>query len=179
MVVCAIRMGGLMGRGSFSARTRDDDAFRRVVEQTLRVAPMPIGAYGRLPNHGHFVVRPERAGDLCRFMQRITTISMPWCDTSSGMRCVPGSSSMRKAGDGEACINGHAKQARRCWAIGPCRNRPTGRSRSTPQTEAETQAIGRSLRQPVRQSALDRADRETPGARIDTAWSRPPSRGTA
>jgi len=158
---------------------KDDDAFRRVVEQTLRVAPMPIGAYGRLPNHGHFVVRPERAGDLCRFMQRITTISMPWCDTSSGMRCVPGSSSMRKAGDGEACINGHAKQARRCWAIGPCRNRPTGRSTSTPQTEAETQAIGRSLRQPVRQSALDRADRETPGARIDTAWSRPPSRGTA
>jgi len=35
---------------------KDDDAFRRVVEQTLRVAPMPIGAYGRLPNHGHFVV---------------------------------------------------------------------------------------------------------------------------
>ncbi|HEO72540.1 MAG TPA: hypothetical protein ENN80_14880 [Candidatus Hydrogenedentes bacterium] len=69
---------------------KDDDAFGRVVEETLRVAPMPIGADGRLPNHCHFVVRPERAGDLSRFMQRITTMHTqrwPSCDTSNETLC--------------------------------------------------------------------------------------------
>jgi putative transposase len=50
---------------------RDYDAFRRVVEQTLRVAPIRICACCWMPNRWHFVLWPERDGDLSRFMRRM------------------------------------------------------------------------------------------------------------
>src|SRR3972149_9426384 len=53
---------------------RDYIAFHRVVEQTLRVAPMRICAYCWMPNHWHFVLWPERDGDLSRFMQRMANM---------------------------------------------------------------------------------------------------------
>jgi len=56
------------------ARERDYEAFQRVVEETLRVASMRICAYCWMSNHWHFVLWPERDGDLSRFMQRMTNM---------------------------------------------------------------------------------------------------------
>jgi hypothetical protein len=46
--------------------TKDEDflAFERVVEETLRTRRMQLCAYCLMPNHWHFVVWPERDGDL-------------------------------------------------------------------------------------------------------------------
>lgn len=52
----------------------DYAAFMRVVEETLRVAPIRICAYCLLPNHWHFVLWPEHDGDLSDFMQRMTNM---------------------------------------------------------------------------------------------------------
>ncbi len=54
--------------------TKDEDflAFERVVEETLRTRRMRLCAYCWMPNHWHFVVWPERDGDLPAFMQQVT-----------------------------------------------------------------------------------------------------------
>src|SRR5271157_4314163 len=54
--------------------TKDEDfwAFERVVEETLRSRRMRLCAYCLMPNHWHFVVWPERDGDLPAFMQQVT-----------------------------------------------------------------------------------------------------------
>ena len=41
-------------------------AFERVVEETLRTRWMRLCSYCLMPNHWHFVVWPERDGDLPR-----------------------------------------------------------------------------------------------------------------
>lgn len=55
---------------------RDEDyaAFERVVEETLRVAPIRICAFCWMPNHWHFVLWPQRDGDLSEFMQRMANM---------------------------------------------------------------------------------------------------------
>jgi len=53
-----------VGRMQLFRADKDYDAFRRVLEETLRVAPMRICAYCWLPNHWHFVAWPEHDGDL-------------------------------------------------------------------------------------------------------------------
>ena len=63
-----------VGRMQLFRADKDYDAFRRVLEETLRVAPMRICAYCWLPNHWHFVAWPEHDGDLSRFMQRMTNM---------------------------------------------------------------------------------------------------------
>src|SRR5208283_3498800 len=54
--------------------TKDEDflAFERVIEETLRTRRMWLCAYCLMPNHWHFVVWPERDGDLPAFMQQVT-----------------------------------------------------------------------------------------------------------
>ena len=54
--------------------TKDEDflAFERVVEETLRTRRMRVCAYCLMPNHWHFVVWPERDGDLPAFMRQVT-----------------------------------------------------------------------------------------------------------
>lgn len=54
--------------------TKDEDflAFERVVEQSLRTCRMRLCAYCLMPNHWHFVVWPERDGDLAAFMHHVT-----------------------------------------------------------------------------------------------------------
>jgi putative transposase len=63
-----------VGRMQIFRGEKDYDAFHRVVEQTLRVAPIRICAYCWMPNHWHFVLWPERDGDLSRFMQRMANM---------------------------------------------------------------------------------------------------------
>ena len=64
---------GVAGMRIFRAE-KDYDAFHRVVEETLRVAPMRICAYCWMPNHWHFVLWPRHDGDLSKFMQRMTNM---------------------------------------------------------------------------------------------------------
>ena len=54
--------------------TKDEDflAFERVVEESLRTRRMRLCAYCLMSNHWHFVVWPERDGDLPAFMQQVT-----------------------------------------------------------------------------------------------------------
>jgi REP element-mobilizing transposase RayT len=60
-----------VGRMQIFQAEKDYDAFQRVVEQTLRVAPIRICAYCWMPNHWHFILWPERDGCLSKFMQRM------------------------------------------------------------------------------------------------------------
>lgn len=63
-----------VGRMEIFRDEADFDAFGRVVEETLRVAPIRICAYCWMPNHWHFVLWPQRDGDLSGFMQRMTNM---------------------------------------------------------------------------------------------------------
>src|SRR5208283_4600688 len=61
-------------RGPETAFTENEDflAFERVVEETLPTRRMRLCSYCLMPNHWHFVVWPERDGDLPAFMQQVT-----------------------------------------------------------------------------------------------------------
>jgi len=63
-----------VGRMQIFRAEKDYEAFHRVVEQTLRVARIRICAYCWMPNHWHFVLWPERDGDLSTFMQRMANM---------------------------------------------------------------------------------------------------------
>jgi putative transposase len=53
-------------------KREDYEAFERTLCETLAHAPMRICAYCLLPNHWHFLLWPERDGDLAKFIQRLT-----------------------------------------------------------------------------------------------------------
>jgi len=53
-------------------KEKDFAAFERILAETLRQRPMRICAYCVMPNHWHFLLWPERDGDLAAFMQRLT-----------------------------------------------------------------------------------------------------------
>jgi REP-associated tyrosine transposase len=61
-----------VGRRLLFTKDQDFLAFERVVEETLRTRRMRVCAYCLMPNHWHFVVWPERDGDLPAFMQQAT-----------------------------------------------------------------------------------------------------------
>jgi putative transposase len=61
-----------VGRRSLFEKDADYEAFERVADETLRTVPMRICAYSLMPNHWHFVVWPERDGELSAFMQQLT-----------------------------------------------------------------------------------------------------------
>src|ERR1700733_9331834 len=52
----------------------DDEfaAFDAAIERTLESCPMRICAYTLMPNHWHFLLWPQRTGDLGAFMQKLT-----------------------------------------------------------------------------------------------------------
>ena len=61
-----------VGRMRLFLKDADFEAFERAVEKTLETRPMRICAYCLMPNHWHFVLWPERDGDLGAFMQKLT-----------------------------------------------------------------------------------------------------------
>ena len=63
-----------VGRMPIFDQEQDYAAFRRVVEETLRVAPIRICAFCWMPNHWHFVLWPEHDGDLSGFIQRMANM---------------------------------------------------------------------------------------------------------
>ena len=66
----------VLNRGNARKSVFDHDgdyaAFEQILAETLTVAPMRILSYVLMPNHWHFVVWPERDGELAVFMQRLT-----------------------------------------------------------------------------------------------------------
>jgi putative transposase len=60
-----------VGRMKIFSTDRDYFAFEETVEETLRLYPMRILAYCLMPNHWHFVLWPEKDGDLSAFLQRL------------------------------------------------------------------------------------------------------------
>jgi len=63
-----------VGRMRLFAGEADYAAFQRVVEEALRVTPIRICAYCWMPTHWHFVLWPQRDGELSEFMQRMTNM---------------------------------------------------------------------------------------------------------
>ncbi len=63
-----------VGRMRIFRAEKDYNAFQRVVEETLRVAPIRICAYGWLANHWQFLLWPEKDGNLSRFVQRMADV---------------------------------------------------------------------------------------------------------
>ena len=61
-----------VGRMRLFLKDADFEAFERVIEKTLVTRPMRICAYLLMSNHWHFVLWPERDGDLGAFMQKLT-----------------------------------------------------------------------------------------------------------
>jgi putative transposase len=51
----------------------DYAAFERVLAATLDAVPIRLLAYCLLPDHWHLLLWPRKAGDLAKFMQRLTT----------------------------------------------------------------------------------------------------------
>jgi putative transposase len=70
MVFHVINRG--VGRMQLFDDEADYAAFERVIEESLSVQPMRICAYCIMPNHWHFVLWPERDGELAAFMQQLT-----------------------------------------------------------------------------------------------------------
>ena len=50
----------------------DYEAFLRVLEETWQIVPLPVFAMGVMPNHWHFVVRPETDHQVTEFFRRLT-----------------------------------------------------------------------------------------------------------
>jgi putative transposase len=51
---------------------RDYAAFERIVAETWAKLPLRLCAYCLMPNHWHFVVWPQRDGELAAFFHRLT-----------------------------------------------------------------------------------------------------------
>jgi len=60
-------------------KPEDYAAFMRVVEETREIVPLPVYAMVAMPNHWHFVVRPETSDQVSEFFRRLTVMhTMRW-----------------------------------------------------------------------------------------------------
>ncbi len=60
-------------------KAEDYAAFMRVVQETWEIVPLPIYAMVAMPNHWHFVVRPETNNQVSEFFRRLTVMhTMRW-----------------------------------------------------------------------------------------------------
>jgi putative transposase len=66
----------VINRGNDRRRLFGDDAdflaFRHLMRRTQREVPVRLIAYVLMPNHWHLVVWPHTAGELWRFLHRLT-----------------------------------------------------------------------------------------------------------
>lgn len=67
------------GRLTIFQKAEDYAAFMRVVEETREIVPLLIYAMVAMPNHWHFVVRPETSDQVSEFFRRLTVMhTMRW-----------------------------------------------------------------------------------------------------
>ena len=62
-----------VGRMPLFSKEKDYAAFESLLEETWKLRPVRICAYCLMPNHWHFVLWPQRDGELAAFMQQLTT----------------------------------------------------------------------------------------------------------
>jgi putative transposase len=68
-----------VGRMKMFRKDADYDAFARVIAQAHALHPIRILSYCVMPSHWHFVVRPERDGELSAFFRWLAhTHAMRW-----------------------------------------------------------------------------------------------------
>ena len=68
-----------VGRMKMFRGDRDFEAFERVLCQAQQRCPLPILSYCIMPSHWHFVVRPEKDGELSAFFRWLAhTHAMRW-----------------------------------------------------------------------------------------------------
>lgn len=64
---------------AFFEKPEDYAAFMRVVQETWEIVPLPVYAMVAMPNHWHFVVRPETTDQVREFFRRLTVMhTMRW-----------------------------------------------------------------------------------------------------
>ena len=61
-----------VGRMRLFNKDRDYEAFEQIIEKTLQSCPMRICSYQLMPNHWHFILWPEKDGELAAFMQKLS-----------------------------------------------------------------------------------------------------------
>jgi putative transposase len=61
-----------VGRMRLFLNDADYAAWERVIEETLKLAPMRICGFCWMPNHWHMILWPQKDGQLSTFMQRMT-----------------------------------------------------------------------------------------------------------
>ena len=61
-----------VGKNQLFFNDEDDLAFGRIIADTWEKRSMRILSDCLMPNHWHFVLWPEKDGDLGQFMQRLT-----------------------------------------------------------------------------------------------------------
>jgi len=61
-----------VGRMRLFGKDRDFEAFEEIIEKTLQSCPMRICSYLLMSNHWHFVLWPEKNGELAAFMQKLS-----------------------------------------------------------------------------------------------------------
>jgi putative transposase len=60
-------------------KPEDYGAFMRVINETWQMVPLTIFAMVAMPNHWHFVVRPETSDQVSEFFRRLTVMhTMRW-----------------------------------------------------------------------------------------------------
>ena len=60
-------------------KPEDYSAFMRVLDETWQIVRLPIFAMVAMPNHWHFVVRPETSDQVSEFFRRLTVMhTMRW-----------------------------------------------------------------------------------------------------
>ena len=55
-------------------KPEDYSAFMRVLDETWQIVRLPIFAMVAMPNHWHFVVRPETSDQVSEFFRRLTVM---------------------------------------------------------------------------------------------------------
>ena len=77
--VCFHVLNRAVARLALFEKPQDYVAFENVLEETFERVPLPIYAYCVMPNHWHFVVRPETKHQVSDFFRWLThTHTMRW-----------------------------------------------------------------------------------------------------
>jgi len=77
--VCFHVLNRAVARLPLFEKQEDYEAFERVLAEAFERQPLPIFAYCVMPNHWHFVVRPETDEQLTDFFRWLThTHTMRW-----------------------------------------------------------------------------------------------------
>ncbi len=68
-----------VARLQFCEKPGDYDAFMHVLDETWQIVTLPVYAMVLMPNHWHFVVRPDTDDQVSEFFRRLTvTHTMRW-----------------------------------------------------------------------------------------------------